>query len=103
MAGPSGESCERCRFWERAESFPLSEAAARAREAARRSATVPEGDWLEMFRQGSCRRLPPQLLVWPGSGDGHDPLCDARWPHTQPDDWCGEFVPREGGADAGGR
>lgn len=31
----------------------------------------------EIFRNGRCRRYPPQ---------------NSMWPSTRPDDWCGEFI-----------
>lgn len=45
----------------------------------------------------SCRRYPPQLIVWPGKDfndpNGESSECDERFPKVEPDDWCGEYQP----------
>ena len=66
MSEERQECCERCRFWHRlGKGF---------------------GD------RGTCHRNPPNLGIF---------QAPARmsfvgyWPETEPDDWCGEFVPLE--------
>lgn len=100
------ERCETCRFWWREKELPtLAEAEIKAEENFRELQTLhPEmfaeedkdesiEDDVRRMRHGGCRRLPPQLIVWP-SLDEDDPgeaTCDARWPLTDPEDWCGEW------------
>lgn len=45
------------------------------------------------FEAGECRRLPPQMVLWPS--DNQHPIMympSASWPNVKPDDWCGEWA-----------
>ena len=67
------ESCRACRFW----------------RPGRVDARGP--DW------GECRRMPPSLPAIEEEKLVHVGL----WPHTQGDDWCGEWQAAGGPEPAG--
>lgn len=60
------EWCMNCRFWQRKE---------------------------EAYR-GRCRRHAPRPLLLTDD-DPEDELCNASWPITMDDDWCGQWVSKE--------
>ena len=88
MAGPGGESCGGCRFWDnhcpgttgnRFEPVMLFE---------------PGSDnAYAVIETGKCRRNPPATET-DDTSDG-DPGGMGRWLFTRADDWCGEYRPRE--------
>lgn len=45
------------------------------------------GEFVEGHRVGSCRKLPPRVVVVDGE-------TEAAWPIVFTDDWCGQFSPR---------
>ena len=99
------ERCETCRFWEHeGEVQPeLEIRETLAPQDDENPASCSSRDVLEhelfietvvdMLRNGHCRRLPPQVVVWPPQ-EPDDATCDSRWPRTKPEDWCGEWQGR---------
>jgi hypothetical protein len=72
MPGPSGERCDECYYWSYDERCRRGAPVAYPNgvvRAAQREAMTEDGEHVE-----------PYLIVWPD---------------TAPDDWCGEFRPRE--------
>lgn len=67
-------SCRRCCFW-----FKFT-------------STFPQGN---DSPTGQCRRYPP-VIVTPFEMHDVLPAESGFWPLTRPDDWCGEYQPREG-------
>jgi hypothetical protein len=59
-----GQSCGTCRFWKRA------------------AVADPRAGW------GQCRRMPPTLPEMSDEKLVHVGV----WPHTDGDDWCGEWA-----------
>ncbi len=67
-------ACKRCEFWDCDEPEILDE----------------DGDEM-ISRSGPCRRLPPHPHSYP---NGYDPsqTPTRKYPFTDANDWCGEFV-----------
>ena len=60
----SDPSCQKCKFLDRQEQ--------------------------DEARIGTCRRFPPQMVMWPQYGDS-PPDVFERQPRVVDGDWCGEF------------
>ena len=87
--------CERCRYWleshvpqeRRVDSEDIRRYAELMQITAEQAVEIFSNIDEMVGHNGFCRRFPPTNVVW-----AKDDM-DARQPHTDAKDWCGEFRP----------